>query len=121
VLGLCVGSVGVGMVEVGIVGIVGVVGVVGVEWVEGVVGVEWVEGVLGVEWVEGVVGDVWVVGAVGAVGAAGVTCLGTGEVGGVLTLDELAWFWEAFRLATFMVLNAGKLLWKGLSTLSPCE
>jgi len=118
VLGLCVGSVGVGMVEVGIVGIVGVVGVVGVEWVEGVVGVEWVEGVLGVEWVEGVVGDVWVV---GAVGAAGVTCLGTGEVGGVLTLDELAWFWEAFRLAIVLVFNAGKLLWKGLSTLFPCE
>jgi len=94
---LCLGSVGVGTVEVGVVG---------------VVGAEWVVGVL---WVVGVV---WLVGLVGLVG---VVCVGMGEVDMVLTLDELAWFWEAFRLATVLLLNAGKLLWKGLSTLFPCE
>jgi len=96
-VGLCVGSVGVGTVEKGVEGVVGVEGVEGVEWVEGVEGVGGVEGVVGV------------------------VCVGMEEVGVVLTLDELAWFWEAFRSATVLLLNTGKLLWKGLSTLFPCE
>jgi len=104
-VGLCVGSLGVGKVEV-------IVGVVGVEWVVGVVGVVWVEGV------EGVVG---IVGVEGVVGLVEVVCVGMGEVGVVLTLDELACFCEAFRSSTVLFLNAGKLLWKGLSTLFPCE
>ena len=90
-VGLCVGSLGVGTVEVGAVGVEGVEGVVGIVGVEGVVGL-----------VE-------------------VVCVGMGEVGVVLTLDELAWFCEAFRSSTVLLLNAGKLLWKGLSTLFPCE